>query len=391
MQRSSCAQASERLPHSSFILHPSSFRQGVTLVELLITITIVSILSAAFLGTSNLAIESSRKARTKSTIGKLHGLLMEKWSEYATRRVDIDPDVLQVVNDNIAREYGDPAIARRFRGQALAELRLLALRELMKLEIPDRWSDCIGDTVANVPPTSGRLDFETDRRRPALLQDRPAITKAYLRRYTSLQADPKDIVTNQGAECLYMVIMLSTADGEARTMFSEQDIGDTDEDGAPEFLDGWGQPISMIRWPAGFAYAGRSEILAADADVDHDPFDVFRRDHPLPASEIVTPAVYSGQNRRMRRILNQAMAIRSRNRLDPPISGYRLVPLIYSSGPDAESGLATFDNAEITDPYLDYSQSNPGLNTQIPSLGGILLDGEDSYLDNIHNHLQDNK
>ena len=32
------------------------------------------------------------------------------------------------------------------------------------------------------------------------------------------------------------MIMLATGDGEARTLFSSQDIGDTDGDGAPKFL-----------------------------------------------------------------------------------------------------------------------------------------------------------
>ena len=48
-----------------------------------------------------------------------------------------------------------------------------------------------------------------------------------------------------------LVIMNATGDGEARTLFSKQDIGDVDEDGAPEFIDGWGNPIGWIRWPAG--------------------------------------------------------------------------------------------------------------------------------------------
>ena len=37
---------------------------------------------------------------------------------------------------------------------------------------------------------------------------------------------------NQGAECLYMVIMMATGEGEARALFGESSIGDTDGDGA---------------------------------------------------------------------------------------------------------------------------------------------------------------
>ena len=59
------------------------------MVELLITMAIISILAAAFLGAQSAAVEAARRARTKTTIAKLHTLLMEKWSEYKTARVDV--------------------------------------------------------------------------------------------------------------------------------------------------------------------------------------------------------------------------------------------------------------------------------------------------------------
>ena len=51
---------------------------------------------------------------------------------------------------------------------------------------------------------------------------------------------------NEAAECLYMIVMLSTPD--ARSQFSDSEIGDTDNNGFPEFLDGWGNPIFFLRW-----------------------------------------------------------------------------------------------------------------------------------------------
>ena len=47
-------------------------------------------------------------------------------------------------------------------------------------------------------------------------------------------------------------------------------IGDTDDDGAPEFLDGWGRPIEFIRWPTGFAE--RSDLMSGNSDADHENF-----------------------------------------------------------------------------------------------------------------------
>lgn len=370
--RQCCSARSIRNPQSAF-------HNGVTLIELLITITIISILSAAFLGTSNLAMESSRKARTKTTIGKIHGLLMEKWSEYATRRVDIQPQLLADLETEISRNI-PPNLRPRALGEGRADMRLLATRELMKLEMPDRWSDILGTGVAVAPPTGPVANFRT----PEVLLARPALTSTYLRRYRSLPGTDLDqLVANQGAECLYLIVMLATADGEARTLFSEQDIGDTDEDGAPEFLDGWGQPISYIRWPTGFVL--QSDLMSGDPDLDHDPIDVFRRDqagvtspsHPLypdPVDDILG-------------------AMRGRSNRGEMISAFRLVPLVYSVGPDGLSGILTSRDTTVgLDPYLAML---PALDYPSGYIGSPVINdnGEQTteHLDNIHSHLQDNK
>jgi len=368
-------------------------RHAVTLIELLITITIVATLSATFLGVSRLAMESGRAARTKTTIAKLHGLLMEKWAEYETRRVDISQPLNTALRSNIVGPPGLPGLSRsqqlRVLGEARADLRLLAVRELIKLEMPDRWSDIIGDTVGNVLPTANDNAFVN----PAILSSRPALTSSYLRRYRSLPTtNINDLQSNQGAECLYLIVMLSTADGEARTLFSEQDIGDTDGDGALEFLDGWGRPIHFIRWPAGFS---TGPLMSGDADGDHDPFDPFRRDQEgvmspfatnFPGTAILGPRAHM-------------QTIRDRNNIDV-ISAYRLVPLIYSAGPDGETDI---DDLVATiaslDPYAIDPITPPAGSVFVSGVSNFVFglpkdlnnDGDDNSIDNIHNHLQDNK
>ena len=251
--------AKHRRPRLRTCRNPkSTIRQGVTLIELLIVMAIIATLSTVFLGVSSAAMDAGRASRTKATIAKIHSLLMERWESYETRRIDLDTRAIDV----LLRE--DRITARQY-GEMLADMRLLGVRELMKLEIPDRWSDIIGNSVSNVPPTSPASAFL----QPVLLSSRPGLTTSYLRRYTNLKTNETEIIQrNQEAECLYMTIMLATGDGEARTLFGEQDIGDTDGDGAPEFLDGWGRPIQLIRWPAGFEI---SSLLSDDADADHDP------------------------------------------------------------------------------------------------------------------------
>ncbi|MEM8945068.1 MAG: prepilin-type N-terminal cleavage/methylation domain-containing protein [Planctomycetota bacterium] len=369
---------------------------GVTLIELLITITIVSILSAAFLGTSNLAMESARAARTKTTIGKIHGLLMEKWSEYATRRVDVNPEVIQAVDQNVVSNFGNSGNGKRIRGIAMADLRLLALRELMKLEMPDRWSDITGNDISNSLPDQNNSSNDNDFLDPSVLATRPSLSNTYLRRYRSLPTtDEEKLLTNQGAECLYLITMLSTADGEARTLFSEQDIGDTDEDGAKEFLDGWGRPIEFVRWPAGFWE--RSDLMAGPlfANDDHDPQDMFRRDqigNTVPGVSVFpnsgNPSVRGHMND-LRTRNNNANVYELPDGTMSPVSAFRLVPLIYSTGSDGIGDIETSPRfVTRLDPYVLDTIDKDFL---IGTPDDVNQDDDDNYLDNVHNQLQDNR
>ena len=109
----------------------SEIRNGVTLVELLIAMAIVAILAAIFLGAQNAALNAARASRTKATITKIHTLLMQKWDDYKTARLDI-------------QMLPPPVRAPTLPGQVRADLMLDALRMTQKLEMPDHWSDILG-------------------------------------------------------------------------------------------------------------------------------------------------------------------------------------------------------------------------------------------------------
>jgi hypothetical protein len=192
----------------------------------------------------------------------------------------------------------------------------------------------------------------------------------------------------EGPECLYLTVMNATGDGEARTLFMKQEIGDVDGDGAPEFLDGWGQPIGWLRWPAGFV--PHSQLMTGDANTDHDPLDMYRRDQPKPTT--TPPPTYTGFSA----LQQQCLA-----RLHDNNPAFRLVPLIYSLGPDGVSDYSTIGlNKQsdcVKDLFLDpYALENPAqpfdVNTNHFVLGTagdppVNGDGYDNSKDNIHNHL----
>lgn len=324
--------SSNIINQTSHISHSS----GVTLIELLIAIAIIAMISAMFLGASQSAMRAARVQRTRATILKLHTLIMEQWASYETRRVDIN----------------EPSNAPSLSLTQVAELRLTALRMTMQMEMPDRWSDITGTTVEDLPPHPSNT-LPTVRAIPGFpgySVNIPAVTRTYFRRYNNLNGTPAVVRQHQGAECLYQTIMLMTGDGEARTLFSDQDIGDTDGDGAPEFLDGWGQPIEWLRWPVG--YVSSLQPLASnglpDPINDHDPFD--------------------------------------HAQVDP--NAFRIVPLIYSPGPDGIFDITAATSAVMNgDPYAPAIAPNVYLGTQRDGDN----DGEDNSIDNIHNHIIDGR
>lgn len=361
-------------------------RIAVTLIELLIAISIIATLSALFLGASRAAMESSRASRTKTTILKLHTLLMEQWASYETRRVDIDPAIVSAVNSAFG---SNPQQL----GNAMQDLRVLATRELMKFEMPDRWSDFDLSRPAYATKAANSRDEAA-----ILLESVPTIARSYYRRYWKALNQPgnteEKINENQGPECLYMTIMLMTGDGEARTMFAAQDIGDVDEDGLPEFLDGWGRPISYLRWAPGFV--ARSSLMSDDTDADHDPFDPFRRSviPAVAANNIQWPQYedYPGA------VQNYVRSLRGGNIPSGGQVGFRLVPLIFSAGPDGIPDIVLARGIDMSDP--DQGALNPYFpndENDNYAMGGPVsknspeFDGTDESIDNITNHLIDGR
>jgi len=373
-------------------------RSAFTLIELLVTILIIGILASMVLGVASVAGQTAREAKTRMMISRLHTLLMERYDSYKTRRIDTS-----ILDDAIRTAMlRDPTPDER------ADNRLLALRQLMRMEMPDRWSDLLNDTVENILPTASDTVFRNLKDNVGnsfyCPPEQTELWSMYIRRYRQLGGrintitgaanTADDIRANQGAECLYMIITLATGDGEARSLFHESDIGDTDGDGAPEFLDGWRHPIGFIRWARGFdsevqlspirlaQIRADAEAKNEDGDVavakavaaDHDPFDMYRRDvYDSTGNVLPKTGVYAHL------------------RDDRP--AYRLVPLIYSAGRDEVADI-NVDPTDFASPIWasQYRWIDPYAFTITPNdrqLGApydVDNDG-DNWTDNIHNHL----
>jgi prepilin-type N-terminal cleavage/methylation domain-containing protein len=223
-------------------------KSAFTLVELLVTITIITMLAGLVLGGLSMARTSAREMKTKATIAKLDEIIMRMYAGYANRRVPIDTSGMP------------PRIA--------AEMRLKALRQLMRFEMPERWSDVPDSSTApqfiTIKDDSGT--FSREMPMPAVSYMYSAVKNA--------ATVPGNVGYNSHAECLYLIISIAAPRELAN--FSADEIGDTDGDGLPEFLDAWGNPIYFLRWAPGFSESDIQPppgIVTTDSRFVHDPFD----------------------------------------------------------------------------------------------------------------------
>jgi prepilin-type N-terminal cleavage/methylation domain-containing protein len=228
-------------------------RRSFTLIELMIVIVILGILAGAMLAALTYTRALARESATRSTIAKIHRLVMAKYLSYGKKRVSV-------------------AIPPGTNLRAAADLRLKAVRDVMRMEMPERQSD-----------------YKSGVKFTAL---RPPLADAY---GNAVQQSGAATVTS--SELLYLVVCMACG---GRDQFNTAEVGDVDKNKLFEFVDGWGRPIMFLRWAPGFLPPPRgnaeTDLQTGDPINDHDPLDHKKVDG----------------------------------------GAYRLVPLIYSAGSDGD-------------------------------------------------------
>lgn len=223
-------------------------RHAFTLIEMTIVMAIIGILSLMALSVYATAAQQAKEMRTRAIIAKIDQLIGEKYEGYRTRQVPIRVPPLTAPN-------------------VAAQIRLDALRELQRMELPDR----ISDITSN----------------PVRLPSRPALSRQYLRR--SL---PGWTTANENAECIYLILAcMRDGDRSALDYFSPTEIGDVDNDGMNEILDAFGQPIAFLRWAPGYrADVAPYPVTSQSGDVA-DPFDPMKVYGSIPFA--LKPLIWS--------------------------------------------------------------------------------------------------
>ena len=255
-------------------------RSGFTLVELLITVAIIGIMAAMVVFAMFGAQEAAKQRKTEALITRIDAILKYKWESYRTRRVNITAPADMQPQDS-------------------ARVRLDALHDLIRLEMPDRWSD-----VYDPPKPWGYQYRNTSGANvtvAGLQIPRPAASVAFERTYNANMTrsgapTPEVARTYQGAECLYMILrsQIQEDGDDISIILKPENTGDKDNDGFPEILDAWGTPINFIRWAPGFI----SELqVAANGTISSDQPDPPKPTPPTnPPTAIFDALVDYGTN-----------------------------------------------------------------------------------------------
>ncbi len=326
-------------------------KRAFTLVELLAVMIIMSLMAGMIVAAVQGVNQTAKEARTRSIIAAIDNVLREQYESYKYRAYAIEiPDTFRPTS-RTGNELGFEVLASEA-GRA----RLMMLRDLQRMEMPDRLSDISSApsllrAAANPVLTAGTPGAPTDPPAGTVIDTRdnkgvrrmfnlswydsnasfavggdvvPSKMAAYRDRLpNSFNFTAAASVQNQGAECLYLIMTTSYVGGSpAIDAIPAANVADTDGDGLFEILDGWGQPLGFVRWPVGVF----DLELSVDSSVPDD-FDLFRSDYGYVIDRSVsTVALPTDVNVVSTATKPQAWSMR---------------PLVFSAGVNKVFGVAT--------------------------------------------------
>ena len=235
-----------------------SDRGGFTLIELMIVIAIIATLMglsfAVFFGLTDQAEEEA----TNTTIQKVNRLLEQRIEAFdrafrGARR-----------QSSIAATRGLLASKNIF-GVREEVIEILAKKATFRFEFPQRYADAVigspdadGNTFPDVDnDNNGLLDaIERTIAGPAARQQliaegnaSPTLAEISTRMN---QNWANHVPATESSELLYFFLISSGSFGASSVdadRFTADEVKDTDQDGLPEFVDAWGQPLRFYRWP----------------------------------------------------------------------------------------------------------------------------------------------
>ncbi|MEE2936172.1 MAG: prepilin-type N-terminal cleavage/methylation domain-containing protein, partial [Planctomycetota bacterium] len=112
-------------------------RNAFTLVELLVALVVLSLLAGMVIAAVQGVNQTAREARTRSIIDAIDSVLMEQYQSYKYRPFSVEiPSLETQVNSMV--DVGFEILASES-----ARVRLMMIRDMQRMEMPDRLSDIV--------------------------------------------------------------------------------------------------------------------------------------------------------------------------------------------------------------------------------------------------------
>ena len=192
-------------------------RRGFTMIELLVVMGVILFLMSISIVALGNALTIARQRATKATILKVHGLMQQRVEAFHR---GIDKINLQPAKEKLRRDLG---VSKITNDNAYA---ILVKKQIYQSRFPQNFYE--------------------------YPQIRKSMTNAAVHNKNT-----------ESAALLYWILTKSEIYGVPpvdESAFGSSEVRDTDGDGLPEFVDGWGHPLRYYRWPTHLFRPGTTTV-----------------------------------------------------------------------------------------------------------------------------------